>query len=84
MKKLIGKVHKICFTGKHGPYAIVAIEQTNFDFGGSITFSLSKPTWNEGKWPEPGTDVVLEDLRHKSAGWRAHKSRYLQPEDLSL
>ncbi|MFZ2048981.1 MAG: hypothetical protein WAV25_01625 [Minisyncoccia bacterium] len=63
--------------GKHGCYAVA----TSSKIEGSITFSLDPDVWQEKAKPQEGYEVVLGDIRKKSAGWRAHSARFLRPED---
>ena len=70
-------VQDVIQKGKHGPYAVASTEGVK----GTITFSLTEPVWKEKDWPEPGHQVVLADLRKKSAGWRAQEGRFLRPSD---
>lgn len=69
-------VQKIVRDGKHGPYAVAKSEEL-----GSVTFSLGEDVWSEKDMPEPGTFVLLSDLRKKRAGWRANSGRYVKPSD---
>lgn len=69
-------VQKIIHNGKHGPYAVAKSEEL-----GSVTFSLGEDVWREKDLPEPGTFVLLSDLRKKRAGWRANSGRYVKPSD---
>jgi hypothetical protein len=69
-------VEKIVRRGPHGPYAIASSENL-----GSITFSLDPSVWREETWPDPGTYVILLQLRRKRAGWRAEQGRFLTPSD---
>lgn len=69
-------VSKVITSGRHGPYAVSYCEKI-----GVVTFSLETPVWNEREWPTPGTIVILEDVRRKSAGWRAERARFLRPTD---
>lgn len=63
--------------GPHGPYAVT----TSREFEGSITFSLEKSVWKENALPEKGSFVVLDDLRRKRQGWRAHSARFYRHSD---
>jgi hypothetical protein len=63
--------------GRHGQYAVATCEA----FEGSVTFGLTSPVWNETDHPEPGTFVILTDIRKKRAGWRANSGRFFQPAD---
>jgi len=63
-------------SGKHGPYAVARSEELGF-----ITFSLDAKVWREGDLPEPGTCVVLSEVRKKRAGWRAMSARFFEPAD---
>jgi hypothetical protein len=76
-KKSIRAVVQKTAYGHRGRYAVAISE----DILGSITFSLAYPCWQETDEPEPGTLVVLSNLRKKRAGWRASDARYLQPSD---
>jgi hypothetical protein len=69
-------VEKIYSHGPHGPYAV-----TSCDKLGSVTFSLDAVVWQESDRPEPGTYVILSQVRKKRAGWRAQKARFLEPAD---
>ena len=44
---------------------------------GSITFSLNEDVWNEPNPPEPGSKVILQDIRPDPKGWRAYNVRRL-------
>lgn len=83
MKKLTSSalaiVQRIIANGPHGPYAVTSSEGIE----GSVTISLSEPFWQEDRWPEEGTVVVLDDHRKKRAGWRAHGGRFYRPTDES-
>ena len=70
-------VQKVIPNGRHGPYAVASTPQLK----GSITFSLTKEVWQEKCLPECGITVMLEDLRQKSAGWRAMNARFFRPAD---
>ncbi|KKT00844.1 MAG: hypothetical protein UW07_C0010G0028 [Candidatus Nomurabacteria bacterium GW2011_GWF2_43_8] len=69
-------VEKIISDGTHGPYAVARSEKL-----GSITFSLNGNVWEERDWPEPGTYVMLFQVRKKRAGWRAQHGRFFEPSD---
>lgn len=69
-------VQTIVSGGKHGPYAVARSEEL-----GLITFSLDSKVWQESDWPEPGTCVVLSQVRKKRAGWRAQHGRFFEPAD---
>lgn len=69
-------VEKIIPGGKHGPYAVARSDEL-----GSITFSLDGDVWQERDWPEPGTCVMLSQVRKKRAGWRAQQGRFIEPSD---
>ena len=69
-------VEKLISGGKHGPYAVARSEQL-----GSITFSLDPKVWQENDLPEPGTYVMLTQVRRKRAGWRALYGRFVEPSD---
>lgn len=70
-------VTSIVPTGGHGPYAIAKAD-TRPDLG-SITFALDKKVWREKNWPEVADHVVLEDIRNRPAGWRAHRAYFERP-----
>jgi len=70
-------VQKVIASGPHGPYAVASSDE----FISSITFSLTKPVWEEDSWPERGTFVALFSLREKRAGWRAQQGRFWEPSD---
>lgn len=74
---VIAIIQSVIPNGKHGPYAVATAEGVE----GSITFSLSSPVWTENDQPEPGTRVILDNLRQKSAGWRALSARYVRLAD---
>lgn len=76
-KEYEAMVEKIVRTGKHGPYAVARTAELD----GSVTFSLDSENWQEREWPEPGTCVMLSDVRKKRAGWRAHRARFVKPSD---
>lgn len=71
-------VEKIIQSGEHGPYVVARSSELD----GSVTFSLDSKTWQEKDWPEPGTVVLLSDVRKKRAGWRAHRARFVRPSDM--
>lgn len=71
-------VEKIIRCGKHGPYAVARTEKKEI---GPITFSLGTSVWQEKDWPEPGTYVMLSQVRKKRAGWRAQCWRFIEPSD---
>ena len=72
-------VEKVVIHGRHGPYAVAR------DQGSKnrrlVTFSLQSPVWTEQSHPEPGTIVLLGDVRRKVSGWRAHSARFKRLED---
>lgn len=70
-------VDKVIKNGRHGPYAIARDHKL-----GSVTFSLLSEVWQEKQFPEPGSEVVLEDFQKKRAGWRAMSARFLRPDDI--
>lgn len=72
----VGVVEKVVAVGRNGPYAVVRDQEL-----GVITFLLSPPVWNENDSPEPGTFVVLSQIRKRRAGWRAMSGRFMQPSD---
>jgi hypothetical protein len=72
----IGAVEKIVAAGRYGPYVVVRDNEL-----GTITFSLSQSVWNEDRWPDQGTFVVLSQIIRKHAGWRAMKGRFMKPSD---
>ncbi len=73
---IIATVQQVVRGGNHGPYVVTISDHLK----GSITFSLDHSVWLEQAEPEPGTMVVLEDIRYKrAAGWRAHKARFVRP-----
>ncbi len=71
-------VDKIIPEGRHGPYCVSRCEKLDNIV---VTFSLKLPVWPEKTWPEPGTYVVLSEIRKKRAGWRAESARFMRPED---
>lgn len=71
-------VQKVEKNGRHGAYAVAMDERL-----GSVTFSLTPEVWQEKRFPEAGSEVVLEDFQKKRAGWRAMSARFLRPEDLN-
>jgi len=77
-KLIVARVHTIVSKGKHGPYAVASSAEKEFQKE-YITFSLKSPVWNEGSWPEPGHDVVLDNITRKKSGWRAGDARFLRP-----
>jgi hypothetical protein len=70
-------VEKILRGGKHGPYAVARDQLL-----GSVTFSLLPEVWQEDRFPQPGTQVVLENFQKKRAGWRAVRARFFRPSDI--
>ena len=71
-------VEKVFDNGRHGPYAVARARNL-----GSITFSLGKDVWDEKRWPETGTVVILREIIKKRAGWRAQHGRFATPSDES-
>lgn len=69
-------VEKIIEGGRHGPYVVARSDEL-----GSVTFSLDDPVWRESGRPEPGTCVMLSQIRKKRAGWRAYRGRFIGPSD---
>lgn len=76
VKEYPATVEKIIRDGKHGPYAVAYSPEL-----GSVTFALDRQVLPKKDWPEPGTYVVLSEMRQKRAGWRAQKWRFTQPSD---
>ncbi|OGE94640.1 MAG: hypothetical protein A3B10_00610 [Candidatus Doudnabacteria bacterium RIFCSPLOWO2_01_FULL_44_21] len=74
--RVVAVVQKVV-EGRHGPYAVASSRLVK----GPITFSLGKDVWQERRPPEEGTQVILEDVHKKSAGWRAEQARYYRPSD---
>lgn len=70
-------VEKVFPEGRHGPYVVATSDRIE----GSVTFSLEPTVWKEDEWPEEGTEVLLENLRKKRAGWRAKKGRFWKLSD---
>lgn len=70
-------VQKIVRNGRHGPYAVVKDPEL-----GSITFSLLPEVWNENRFPETGSEVIVCDFESKTAGWRAMSARFFRPSDV--
>ena len=71
-----GVVEKVISRGRHGPYAVACVSGV-----GLVTFALTDEVWGEKRWPDPGTLVVLSDIRKKRAGWRAESGRFVRPSD---
>jgi hypothetical protein len=69
-------VQKVFQDGQHGPYAKASTKTL-----GTITFSLEPPVWEEKRFPEEGTYVILSGLTKKRAGWRADAGRFFRPSD---
>ncbi len=69
-------VEKIIPGGRHGAYAVARSKEL-----GAVTFSLDRKVWQEDDWPEPGTYVMLSQVRKKRAGWRAQVGRFVKPSD---
>ena len=61
--------------GHRGPFFLAECE------GLQVTVSLSRDVWQEESEPEGGTFVLLEDIRLKRGGWRAHRARFYRPSD---
>ncbi len=78
MEEYEAVVDKLIPTGKHGPYCVSRCETLDNII---VTFSLKLPVWLEKSWPEPGTYVILSEIRKKRAGWRAESARFMRPED---
>lgn len=76
----VAVVQKVFLEGAHGPYAKASSEA----LGRTITFSLDRSVWEEQRFPEEGTYVVLSELTRKRAGWRANRSRFLRPTEEQL
>lgn len=74
------RVTSVYLSGRHGPYAVAFPDTPNREKK-SYTFSLKSDVWQETAYPESGSIVLLEDVRVKAAGWRAHKARFLRRED---
>lgn len=70
-------VQKVLKCGQHGPYAVTRDPKL-----GSVTFSLTPEVWHENRFPESGSEVVLEDFQKKRAGWRAMSARFFRPGDI--
>lgn len=70
-------VQQVIREGKHGPYAVATSDQIE----GSITFSLDSNVWKEDEHPRNGYEVILNDVRKKRAGWRAHSARFVRLTD---
>jgi hypothetical protein len=76
------RVQKIVPDGEHGPYAVAypTARSVSVRMKGSITFKLGRPVWRKEAWPEPGTEVILSDIRKKHSsdsgkgGWRAYRA----------
>jgi hypothetical protein len=66
------------FRDKH-PYAIAKAD----GIPDSVTFSLDPDheVWEDQETPRAGTIVILSDIRKNDKGWRAHRARFLRPED---
>lgn len=77
---IVAIVQKVIASGPHGPFAVTSSKGIE----GSITVSLNPPAWQEEKWPDGGTMVVLDDVYKKRAGWRANAGRFYRPTDESL
>jgi hypothetical protein len=69
-------VEKIIPYGRHGPYAVARSGEL-----GCVTFALDKKVWKRKECPQPGTYVMLSEIRKKCAGWRAESVRYISPYD---
>jgi hypothetical protein len=76
------KVIQVIEVGRHGPYAKAIPEEKIIT--GPVTFALKEAVWQETEWPEEGHFVMLDDLREKPAGWRAHKARFFRPTDNTI
>jgi hypothetical protein len=90
-EKVVAKVDKIPLIGKHGPYFVCrtrAPDGSELPQGEEIqvTVSLSKKPgyhhWFEETWPEKGDMILLEDLRLRPLGWRAHHAKFVRLGDL--
>lgn len=74
VKKAI--VQDIIHSGKHGPFAVAAVEGVD----GSVTFSLITD-WHENRWPEKGSIIWVDDWQWKRAGWRVHRAWFCIPDE---
>ena len=68
--------------GQHGRFIVTRTK----GFAGSVTFSLENGVWQEDEDPEPGTYVILSDIRKKRGRsgydqWRSYKARFFRPGD---
>lgn len=63
------------------PYAVAIAD----GIPNSVTFSINPihQVWEDRETPRAGTIVLLSDIRKNDKGWRAHKARFLRPEDES-
>ena len=77
-KRYVAIVQKIHPDGHHGPYAKATCDGLS---GMTITFLLAPPVWNEKRFPDEGSYVVLSELTKKRGGWRADSGRFLEPAD---
>lgn len=75
---VVAVVQKVIANGEHGPFAVATIDGFA---GGSVTFSLVPPVWQEKTRPEEGEHVVLDDVRKKRSGWRAYSARFYRLSD---
>jgi hypothetical protein len=78
LDKIKATVQTVIPQARHGPFAVATSDQIK---EGSVTFSLEPTVWQEKEWPEPGSVVLLEELRKKRLGWRAQQGRFWQPSD---
>lgn len=76
MSSYIGQIDSIVQPLKKVPYAVVEIESL-----GKVTFSMVTPVWEEDIPLKKGQFVVLSELVKYATGWRAHKARFMRPED---
>jgi len=79
---LVEAIVKRTIQGRHGRFTVTSAK----GFTGSVTFSLENGAWQEKEDPEPGTYVVLSDIRKrrikgKRVQWQAHKARFFRIED---
>jgi len=79
---LVEAIVKRIIQGRHGRFTVTSAKR----FTGSVTFSLENGAWQEKEDPEPGTYVVLSDIRKRRikgqrVQWQAHKARFFRIED---
>ncbi|HXV26510.1 MAG TPA: hypothetical protein VD862_00565 [Candidatus Paceibacterota bacterium] len=67
--------------GTYGPSGGRYAVGTATTVTGSITFSLKRDVWGEGREPRAGEEVFLDDITRNREGWRANRARLIRLGD---